>query len=147
MDGLFEIHESNERESSEDQSLPAIVKEKRNLLDRNRAQLIRDQREDVTLSKLKVLDQPPLGIEGYFYLNEVLMHRKISKYPHNGQTYVDRVVVPEVYRPEMSRLGHSIPLAGHMGQEKTYERIAMHFFGPGCIVKYRSIVPLVRSVN
>ena len=44
--------------------------------------------------------------------------------------HVDRIVVPEVYRPEILRLGHSIPLAGHTGQDKTYERIAMNFFWP-----------------
>ena len=107
---------------------PESMIEKRS--NRNRAQLIQDQTEDVTLSNLNVSDIAPMGKEGFFRLNNVLMHRKFIKYPHEGLFYVDRIVVPEVYRPEILRLGHSIPLAGHMGQEKTYERIAMHFFWP-----------------
>ena len=58
------------------------------------------------------------------------MHRKVTKYPHDGLPFIDRVVAPEAYRPEILRVGHSIPLAGHMGQEKTYERISRHFSWP-----------------
>ena len=71
--------------------------EKRNILNRNRAQLIQDQAEDVTLSNLDVSDIVPLEKEGFFRLNNVIMHRKFIKYPHEGLFHVDRIVVPEVY--------------------------------------------------
>lgn len=44
------------------------------------------------------------------------MHRKEHKEMHNGKYFTDRVVVPESYRKE-------IPLSGHMGMDKTKERI------------------------
>ena len=58
------------------------------------------------------------------------MHRKFTKHLLDGLPYIDRVVAPEAYRPEILRLGHSIPFAGHMGQDKTYERISRHFTWP-----------------
>lgn len=42
---------------------------------------------------------------------------------------MDRIVVPESYRNEILRVGHAIPLSGHMGNAKTLDRIAAHFFG------------------
>ena len=101
-----------------------------NILDRSSSQLISDQKKDVTLHNLTILNVPPEDIDGYFYANGIVMHRKFTKHPHDGLPYIDRVVAPEAYRPEILRLGHSIPLAGHMGQEKTYERISRHFTWP-----------------
>jgi hypothetical protein len=50
------------------------------------------------------------------------MHRKIYKYVHDGSSFVDRIVVPESYRNEVLRVGHKIPLSGHMGSQKAYGR-------------------------
>ena len=61
------------------------------------------------------------------------MHRKFSKEMHNGEKYVDRVVVPESYRNEILRVGHTIPLAGHMRGAKTLNRIAANVFWPGLL--------------
>ena len=98
-----------------------------NILDRSSSQLISDQKKDVTLHNLTILNVPPEDIDGYFYANGIVMHRKFTKHPHDGLPYIDRVVASEAYRPEILRLGHSIPLAGHMGQGKTYERMSRHF--------------------
>jgi hypothetical protein len=134
LNELFEtepnLNEHNEEPNKECKAPTETIEGKHNILNRDRAQLIQDQAKDVTLSNLKVLDIAPLETEGFFRVNNVLMHRKFNKYPHDGLFYVDRIVVPEVYRPEILRLGHTIPLAGHMGQEKTFERISMHFFWP-----------------
>ena len=58
------------------------------------------------------------------------MHRKYLPEERNGTRYVDRIVVPESYRNEILRVGHTIPFPGHMGSKKTVERIAAHFFWP-----------------
>ena len=50
---------------------------------------------------------------------------------HNGNGYVDRIVVSESYRNEMLRVAHTIPSSGHMGFAKTLQRIGAHFFWPG----------------
>ena len=101
-----------------------------NILDRNRSQLIKDQKADVTLRNLSISNSPPKDNDGYYYKDGVLLHRKYTRYPHDGISYVDRVVAPEAYRPEILRVGHSLPMAGHMGQEKTYQRVSRHFFWP-----------------
>ena len=89
-----------------------------NILDRNRSQLIKDQKADVTLRNLSISNSPPKDNDGYYYKDGVLLHRKYTRYPRDGISYVDRVVAPEAYRPEILRVGHSLPMAGHMGQEK-----------------------------
>ena len=98
-----------------------------NILDRSCTQLIQDQKEDVTLRNLNISSVPPEFGDGYFYKEGVLVHRRFTKYPH-GISYIDRVVPPEAYRPEILRVGHSMPMAGHMGQEKTYQRVSRYFF-------------------
>ena len=103
-----------------------------NILDRNLSQVVADQISDVTLSKARSLasNNTPDQKEGYFLRDNLLMHRKVSKHEHDGKTCIDRVVVPESYRQEIIRLGHTVPLAGHMGRDKTLERISSHFYWP-----------------
>ena len=43
---------------------------------------------------------------------------------------VHQVVVPSCYRPEILRLAHEIPMAGHLGIRKTQSRIMAHFYWP-----------------
>ncbi|XP_040288719.1 uncharacterized protein LOC121001621, partial [Bufo bufo] len=40
-------------------------------------------------------------------------------------------VVPRKYRQELLRIGHDVPLAGHLGIRKTGYRITQNFFWPG----------------
>ena len=41
-----------------------------------------------------------------------------------------QIVVPKSYRQEILSLAHETPLAGHMGINKTYEKILNHFYWP-----------------
>ena len=47
----------------------------------------------------------------FFFRNDLLIHRKFNKDPHDGERYVDRIVIPESYRNEILHVGHTIPLA------------------------------------
>ena len=106
----------------------------RNILDRNRTQVIQDQRDDSNLRSIKTdFNQAPTDHDGYYRDNGLLMHRKFKNVEYNGVKYFDRIVVPQAYRPEILRIAHTIPIAGHMGQEKTRERIEPHFHWPGCL--------------
>ena len=104
-----------------------------NILDRNKSQLAADQNADVTLDRVrrgaskKALEES----DGYFFQDEILMHRRFNEAEHNGTRYVDRIVVLEFYRNEVLRVAHTIPLSGHMGIAKTLDRIATHFSWPG----------------
>ena len=122
-----------------------------NILDRNRKQLITDQNSDVTLEKVRneATEVPPMESDGYFFANDLLMHRKRLSDEHNGTRYVDQIVVPESYRNEILRVGHTIPLSGHMGSKKTLERIAAHFSWPGLsfdVRKYCATCPQCQVV-
>lgn len=44
---------------------------------------------------------------------------------------VHQIVVPPTCRNEILRLGHDVPMAGHLGVNKTYERVLDHFYWPG----------------
>ena len=94
-----------------------------NILNRSSTQLINDQKKSVTLRNLTILNVPLEDTDGYFYVNGILMHRKFTKHLHDGLPYIDRVVVSEAYRPEILRLGHSIPLAGRIYRHFTWPHL------------------------
>ena len=88
-----------------------------NILDRNRNQLTEDQMSDVTLDKVRreASEKAPQEIDSYFIQNGILKHRKSLEAEHHGTRYVDRIVVLELHRNEILRVGHTVPLCGHMG--------------------------------
>ena len=43
---------------------------------------------------------------------------------------VHQIVVPRVYRRDVLSIAHDTPMAGHMGVNKTYNRVLSHFFWP-----------------
>ena len=43
---------------------------------------------------------------------------------------VHQIVIPSVYRKEVIGVAHDSPLSGHLGVNKTYNRILNHFFWP-----------------
>ena len=49
-----------------------------NILDRSHSQLINDQKKDVTLHNLTILNVPPEDTDGYFYLNVLLCIEKLQ---------------------------------------------------------------------
>lgn len=152
---LFEgnIHEDIGKDSESNTQVTESLRDNPspNILDRNRNQLILDQKSDVTLEKIyrEATGIAPEESDGYFFTNGVLMHRKYRTNERNGTRYVDRIVVPESYRNEILRVGHTIPLSGHMGRNKTVERISAHFFWPGLhfdVRKYCATCPQCQVV-
>ena len=129
---LFEgnIHEDIGKDSESNTQVTESVKDNPppNSLDRNRNQLILDQKSNVTLEKIycEATGIAPEESDGYFFTNGVLMHRKHPRNECNGTWYVDHIVVPESYRNYILLVGHTILLSGHMGRKKTLERITAH---------------------
>ena len=41
----------------------------------------------------------------------------------NEGTEYDQIVLPEEYRAQVLRMAHALPLAGHLGKQKTAQRI------------------------
>lgn len=54
----------------------------------------------------------------------------------------ERLVVPVPMRERVLQLGHSVPLAGHLGQQKTLARIASRFHWPRL---YMDVVDFCKS--
>ena len=42
-----------------------------------------------------------------------------------------QTVVPRACCPEILNLAHETPMSGHVGVNKTYHKILLHFFRPG----------------
>jgi hypothetical protein len=55
-----------------------------------------------------------------------LLYRVYSK--PSGES-IHQIVLPRQLRDMILKLGHDIPLAGHLGNKKTRDRIMQHFFG------------------
>ena len=103
----------------------------------SREQLIADQKEDPELCKLSdnaLSSAEALNVPICYYDSEGVLMRKWrpSTAPANEEwQIVHQVVVPKVHRREVLRLAHALPLAGHLGINKTYLKILSHFYWPG----------------
>ena len=50
-----------------------------------------------------------------------------------------QIVVPKSYRDDILSLAHETPMSGHLGVNKTYNKVLNHFFWPGLkadVVRY-----------
>ena len=100
-------------------------------------QLIFEQVKDLEISELRnralsddEIKEVPIG----FYVKDGVLMRKwrppdvpVSE----DWTVVHQVVVPKAYRNEILALAHSVPLGGHLGINKTVDKIRKQFFWPG----------------
>lgn len=50
--------------------------------------------------------------------------------PRNSDTSYEQIVLPKKYRDRVMRLAHDVPFAGHLGREKTVQRILRRFYWP-----------------
>jgi transposase InsO family protein len=69
----------------------------------------------------------------YFLKGEILMRKwrppDVSADQEWSVSY--QIVVPQKYRQEILRLAHDVPSAGHLGVNKTFAKVARHFYWPG----------------
>ena len=103
----------------------------------SRNQLIKEQNNDPELLKLceKVmtndeLQKSPVG----YYLNEGVLMRKWRPPDISAcdeWEVVHQIVVPVIYRSNIMTMAHCLPLGGHLGVNKTVNKILKHFFWPG----------------
>ena len=50
--------------------------------------------------------------------------------PRNSEQTYEQIVLPASYRDRVLKLAHSVPTTGHLGREKTAQRILRRFFWP-----------------
>ena len=98
--------------------------------------LIEEQKKDPKLTEFIQQSLPAQEAEKVpvcFYEEDGVLMRKFRPPDVSAEdewTIVHQIVVPQVYRAEILSLGHSHPLAGHMGIRRTYDRILSHFWWP-----------------
>ena len=69
-----------------------------------------------------------------YYTKDGVLMRKWSPLdmPANDDwRVISQIVVSSEYRIEVLHLAHEAPMAGHLGINKTYQRIIQHFYWPG----------------
>ena len=82
------------------------------------------QEQDPELRKLEEGDRTCR-----YYRKNGILFRKGTPRGTQGEEY-EQLVVPRKYRAKVLQLAHSIPLAGHMGRDRTATRILKRFFWP-----------------
>ena len=98
-------------------------------LDMTREQFRQLQQEDPTLKQVwEVVDKPSL--RGTFIIRDDLLYRQWTPPGQGTDAAVEQLVLPQQCRKTVLKLGHSIPLAGHMGRSKTARRILQRFYWP-----------------
>ena len=102
----------------------------------SRQNLIVEQSKDKELLDLFKIALTPVEAEkvsvGYLIKDDILMRKWSPTACDNvkGET-VYQIVVPTVHRQEVLELEHDLPVSGHLGVRKTYNRVLQHFFWPG----------------
>ena len=102
----------------------------------SRAQLIADQKNNSELCQLAEnaasVDEAS-GMATCYYSDSGILMRKWRPptAPANEEwQIVHQIVIPKIHRKDILHLAHASPMAGHMGINKTYQRILKHFCLP-----------------
>ena len=103
----------------------------------SRQSLIEEQSNDKELLDLFKIALTPVEAEkgsvGYLIKDNILMRKWSPAECDNSEKgdTVYQIVVPTVHRREVLELAHDLPMSGHLGIRKTYNRVLQHFYWPG----------------
>ena len=79
---------------------------------------------------------------GFFEKNGLIYRHWIPPGRGTEDMAVDQLVLPQQCRSTVLDLAHRIPLAGHLGRDKTAQRIMQRFYWP---TLYSDVAQLVRT--
>ena len=116
--------EANDREDEVNVNV-----ETETIMNITKEQIIKEQQSDLELDtiKEKAKNEKSKG-KGFMYIQGVLVKRKYNAaYVHKPE---HRIVVPRTLKTLVLKAAHEIPLAAHMGHNKTWQRISKHFYWP-----------------
>ncbi|XP_072182290.1 uncharacterized protein [Diadema setosum] len=115
------------------------------LLMLSKSELGKDQREDGTLKLVREKALPSdtdAGDECYFYWEGGILFRHWRKKGATQGQEFRQVVVPKQYRRELLGMAHDNLMAGHLGVEKTKDRILRNYYWPGL---FRDVSEYIRT--
>ena len=81
-----------------------------------------------SLYKLAETIKQDVSLKAYFYIDNNILMRKKSDPDFNHD--VNQIVVPKCLRKELLRLAHDVPMAAHLGINKTPNRLNRFFWWP-----------------
>jgi transposase InsO family protein len=113
------------------------------VLDLNPTKLQSLQKKDNSLSDAwKAASGPPCTAAGpgFFIKDGILMRESCTA----DGTPFEQVVVPASCRQDIIKIAHEIPMAGHLGRNKTAKRILAHFYWP---TLFRDVREFCRSCD
>ncbi|KAK3106890.1 hypothetical protein FSP39_002127 [Pinctada imbricata] len=102
----------------------------------SREQLLSEQTKDpeiIRLSKRALPQEEADKVGECFYIQDGILMRKWrppDAPPNEVWRVVHQIVVPVAYRGDIMSLAHVTPMAGHLGVNKTSNRILSHFYWP-----------------
>jgi len=99
----------------------------------SRSHLIKFQSADIELKPLFVLAEAEgnvgAGKGTYEVLNGVLVRHWCDKVTPQGMG-ITQIVAPTQVRQQLLKVSHDIPASGHLGTQKTTDRLLRHFWWP-----------------
>jgi len=121
------------------------------LVDISKQDIGKEQGEDSTLESLRSQvgrgekRTYENGGEAWFEKKGGIIYRFYRKADTIGGI-VRQLVVPEMYRKHVLRIGHDNLMSGHLGIKKTADRILAEFYWPGGMRRYKKILPIMRGM-
>ena len=90
------------------------------------------QAKDPTLARIQEAAEgkPSLAAGVGFFKRDGLLYRRWTPPGRGEEAQIEQLVLPQECRKTVLELGHQIPLAGHLGKQKTQQRILRRFYWP-----------------
>ena len=77
-----------------------------------------------------VQDEASSGQEGFFQRDGRLYRHWIPPWRDGDEMSVEQLVLPRHCRESVMKIAHSVPMAGHLGRDKTVQRMLQRFYCP-----------------
>ena len=125
------------RSQAKKAGLKPLVVSDSGLLQVSRSRLIELQKEDASLDKCwRLVSRPQHSKRSWFqrfYVDHDVLCREHTSSIASGRKVTKQVVLPKILREGVMQLAHDSILGGHLGTQKTVNRVLGSFFWPGIV--------------
>jgi predicted aspartyl protease len=100
-------------------------------LDMPSEEMSQHQEDDPTLAKIRnLVNQTNKDDSGQFFKRNGLYFRRWVPRGQGEEMEIEQLLIPSTCREAVLKLAHEVPTAGHLGCEKTSQRILRRFYWP-----------------